>query len=502
MLRQGLSREEIDNLPSIWRSPGYAPAVVAAATAFGAWTILLPVLPLAVLADGGGESLAGATTGVFMATTVATQIVTPRITARFDYAPSMAVAALLMGLPALGYLLGFDPLPVLGFSAVRGIGFGILTVGTSAVIAELVPARLLGKATGTLGMFHGLSQLICLPTGLAIAESGLGFAPVFGIAALVGVVAAVVCLLIPATRRGTAEPEPEDAAARPLAPRAETWKLVTVPAIAMFVVAMAFGTISNFLPAAVLELDAAGGAVAGGLMLSLIGAAGMVSRYAAGMIADRRGAAGATLIPGLAIGVAGLLALGAAFAFDASLWLVVVAVFGYGLAFGFVQNEALLTMFARLPRSRTSQASAIWNISYDSGTGVGSFLLGFVAAASSFAGTFAAAGVLLAGALAVTVADRVAGRHRLVEYANTRARLRQVPVARRAVRAVRRVAHRPIAVGTLLRRRAPRIGWRRRRPARPAGMGGEEIAVDDPGRRPEPPAEAPDPADAHNPVEE
>ncbi|EJZ82860.1 hypothetical protein HMPREF9719_00217, partial [Corynebacterium otitidis ATCC 51513] len=38
--------------------------------------------------------------------------------------------------------------------------------------------------------------------------------------------------------------------------------------------------------------------------------------------------------------------------------------------------------------------------------------------------------------------------------------------------------------------------------ARPAGAGGEEIAVDDPGRRPEPPAEAPDPADAHNPVEE
>ena len=82
--------------------------MVAVAAAFGAWSILLPVVPLAVLDSGGSATLAGASTGAFMAATVITQTLTPRMLRTFGYRPVMAAAALLLGVPAFGHLL-FPP---------------------------------------------------------------------------------------------------------------------------------------------------------------------------------------------------------------------------------------------------------------------------------------------------------------------------------------------------------------------------------------------------------
>lgn len=110
--------------------------MAAIAAAFGAWSLLLPLLPLAVLDNGGSAGLAGATTGIFMAATVLTQIVTPRLLRTFGYRPVMAGAAFMLGVPALGHLLGTEPWLVLLFCALRGVGFGALTVAESALIAE------------------------------------------------------------------------------------------------------------------------------------------------------------------------------------------------------------------------------------------------------------------------------------------------------------------------------------------------------------------------------
>ncbi|MFS0468933.1 MFS transporter, partial [Corynebacterium striatum] len=110
--------------------------MVAVAAAFSAWSILLPVVPLAVLESGGSATLAGASTGAFMATTVMTQIATPRMLRSFGYRPVMAASALLLGVPAFGHLLGNEAWVVLLFSALRGIGFGALTVAENALIAE------------------------------------------------------------------------------------------------------------------------------------------------------------------------------------------------------------------------------------------------------------------------------------------------------------------------------------------------------------------------------
>lgn len=416
----------------MWKSPGFVAVLVAVAAAFGSWSLLLPVVPLAVLNNGGSSAVAGATTGIFMAATVITQIFTPAALRKIGYTPVMAFAAFMLGVPAIGYVFSVEPIPVLVVSALRGIGFGALTVAESALVAELVPVRFLGKASGMLGVFIGLSQMLFLPAGLALGDQ-FGYNVVYVLGAVIALVAAVMCLRIPQVKAAAKQQPQVSEQERSVS----TWKLVLVPSLAVTSLSMTFGAVSSFLPAAVIELDPGLGAALAGIILSITGGSSMVFRYLSGVIADRRGVPGTTMIPAQIIGFLGVVLITVTIFQGWSVWLLIIGAVMFGGAFGMVQNEALLSMFFRLPRTRVSEASAIWNIAFDSGTGIGSFLLGIVAASLAYSGAFGSGAVVILFGIVLTTADRIIGRHRITEYNNTRARLRQVPVARRAVQGLR-----------------------------------------------------------------
>ncbi|WP_211439112.1 MFS transporter [Corynebacterium glutamicum] len=416
----------------MWKSPGFVAVLVAVAAAFGSWSLLLPVVPLAVLNNGGSSAVAGATTGIFMAATVITQIFTPAALRKIGYTPVMAFAAFMLGVPAIGYIFSVEPIPVLVVSALRGIGFGALTVAESALVAELVPVRFLGKASGMLGVFIGLSQMLFLPAGLALGDQ-FGYNVVYVLGAVIALVAAVMCLRIPQVKAAAKQQPQVSEQERSVS----TWKLVLVPSLAVTSLSMTFGAVSSFLPAAVIELDPGLGAALAGIILSITGGSSMVFRYLSGVIADRRGVPGTTMIPAQIIGFLGVVLITVTIFQGWSVWLLIIGAVMFGGAFGMVQNEALLSMFFRLPRTRVSEASAIWNIAFDSGTGIGSFLLGIVAASFAYSGAFGSGAVVILFGIVLTTADRIIGRHRITEYNNTRARLRQVPVARRAVQGLR-----------------------------------------------------------------
>ncbi|OKX88912.1 MFS transporter [Corynebacterium glutamicum] len=416
----------------MWKSPGFVAVLVAVAAAFGSWSLLLPVVPLAVLNNGGSSAVAGATTGIFMAATVITQIFTPAALRKIGYTPVMAFAAFMLGVPAIGYVFSVEPIPVLLVSALRGIGFGALTVAESALVAELVPVRFLGKASGMLGVFIGLSQMLFLPAGLALGDQ-FGYNVVYVLGAVIALVAAVMCLRIPQVKAAAKQQPQVSEQERSVS----TWKLVLVPSLAVTSLSMTFGAVSSFLPAAVIELDPGLGAALAGIILSITGGSSMVFRYLSGVIADRRGVPGTTMIPAQIIGFLGVVLITVTIFQGWSVWLLIIGAVMFGGAFGMVQNEALLSMFFRLPRTRVSEASAIWNIAFDSGTGIGSFLLGIVAASFAYSGAFGSGAVVILFGIVLTTADRIIGRHRITEYNNTRARLRQVPVARRAVQGLR-----------------------------------------------------------------
>ena len=407
-------------ITSVWQAPGFKATMIAVASAFGAWSILLPVVPMAVLDAGGSATLAGGSTGAFMAATVATQIMTPWLLRRFGYRLVMAVSACMLGVPALGHLLGEAAWVVLLFSALRGVGFGALTVAEAALIAELVPPRLLGKATGSLGLFVGFAQMLFLPTGLAMAGA-FGFHSTYYTAAAIGIVGLIMCSFLP-----NIHPSSPDTSVENFTVRAPTWKLVLVPATALTTLAMTYGAVSSFLPVAVREIDPASGAVLGGIMLSIVGGSAMVCRYFAGMAADRLGEPGTLYIPSQIVAFIAAALLAASFYNSWSVWLIVLASALFGGAFGVAQNEALLSMFARLPREKISEASAIWNIFYDAGTGLGSVLLATLVVGSVYAPAFGAGAVIIFAGIALTGLDNLLGRHRVVEHNNIRTRLQRL----------------------------------------------------------------------------
>lgn len=435
-----------DRVDSMWKAPGLIPTLVAVLAAFGGWSLLLPVIPQAILDDGRGAGLAGAYTGVFMAATVLTQTQTPRMLRRFGYGQTMFVSGLLLGLPTFLHVFGTDAALVLGIAVIRGMGFGALTVAESALIAELVPLKFLGKASGALGVAVGVAQLTCLPLGLAIAHWTGTYQWVYVLGGVISLVGSAMALLIPKlkaaakTTKGTktAKGTAPEAAGKPAtelpagdpgpAENVPTWKLVAVPALAMGTTAMGFGGISAFLAPAAREIDLVAGAIVAGAALSVMGGAQMVFRYIAGAWADRKGKAGTLIIGALAAGVVGLIFMALVVYAGWSAWWLLGAAAFYGAGFGMVQNEALLLMFARLPRERTAEASAYWNMAFDSGTGTGSFVLGLVAGAAlqPYPAVFAVAAGLMSIGLVAAILDHIVGTHRVAERHNTRATLRKL----------------------------------------------------------------------------
>ena len=119
---------------------------------FSGFAVLMPVAPLWAVRGGADEGGAGLVNGVLLLVTVLTQFTVPALLRRFGWGPTLATGLFLLGAPSLA-LATSDALPsILALSAVRGVGFGILTVAGSAAVAELSDPETRGKAAGAYGL--------------------------------------------------------------------------------------------------------------------------------------------------------------------------------------------------------------------------------------------------------------------------------------------------------------------------------------------------------------
>ncbi|WP_424809643.1 MFS transporter [Rhodococcus sp. 27YEA15] len=364
--------------------------LIMAAAAFGGWSLLLPVVPLQLARSGGSDALAGSVTAVFMAATVLTQLLVPRLLRTYGYRAVLVAGCLLLGPPSLVLLLSADAVAVLAVSAVRGVGFGMLTVAGSALVAELAPAQVLGRATGAQGIAIASSQMAGLPLGLAIAERW-STAPVFVLGALVPALAVVAIARLPRLF------------ARPTGTSVRlSVVVVLVPVVALACVAAVFGGLTSLLPIAIADRAAVAGVVLAVASVSIL-----VGRFGAGLIADRFGA-GRMLVPALVSAAAGSVLFTLAVDDGATVVLLCAAVL-FGLGFGAVQNESLVMAFRAAGPSRLGSASAVWNISFDAGTGIGALALGFVAAAAGYPWVFAVSALAVALIPALAAGGKVMG---------------------------------------------------------------------------------------------
>ena len=283
MVEEVAPRPSRNQRTSVLRVPGMPALVAVSLTAFSGYAALLATAPAYAVSGGATEAGAGLVNGVLLAATVATQLCVPWLLRRFGTGPVLAASMVLMGLPALGYAVSDALVPVLAWSAVRGTGFGIVTVVGSTVVAHLVSPSRRGEAVGVYGLAVAAPMIVLMPAGVAVAES-LGYGWVFAIAALplVGFPWALslgrrVDRTPPASVSAGAEVEAH------ITDR-DTVRLVLRPTVVLFAVTMAGGALMTFAP----QLGLGGGWAAAALFAMSLASA--LARWRVGLLADRHGA--------------------------------------------------------------------------------------------------------------------------------------------------------------------------------------------------------------------
>uniref|UniRef100_A0AAU3I3S3 MFS transporter n=1 Tax=Streptomyces sp. NBC_01393 TaxID=2903851 RepID=A0AAU3I3S3_9ACTN len=344
--------------------------------------LLLSVVPAYATASGAGPA-----TGALMLSTVLGELAGPRLVGRYGYRVALVAGLALLGAPALVLTLSHSLAWIVLVCLVRGLGFALTLVAGGALTASLIPAERRGEGLALVGVVSGVPSLIALPLGMWLAGH-VGFTPV-ALAAGVAALAAVASVPgLPGRERASEKPVGMVAALR-------TGDLVR-PAAVFATTAVATGIIVTFLPVAVPTAASAVVAVA----LFVQPAASTAARWAAGRYGDRHGPAGLVL-PGLLLSAGGMLIT----AFTGSTVAVLAGVAVFGAGFGIAQNATLSLMYARVQASGYGTVSALWNLAYDGGMGVGALGFGALAAPVGYPAAFTVTGVLMLVALVPALRD-------------------------------------------------------------------------------------------------
>lgn len=140
------------------------------------FSILLPLSPAWALARGASEAAAGSVTTVLMATTIMAQFAMNGALRKFGWTKVLALGLIALGAPATLQVLSTSSAAILISSALRGIGFGILTVGGATAMALLVPAERRGAAVGAYGLAIALPQLLLMSSAPVLEQRFGSFA--------------------------------------------------------------------------------------------------------------------------------------------------------------------------------------------------------------------------------------------------------------------------------------------------------------------------------------
>jgi MFS family permease len=412
--------------PRLFTRP-FAVACGAALANLTAFYLPLSVVPARAVAAGAPDGAAGLVTAALMLGGVLAECVAPRLMARFGDRAVLAAGLLLLGGAALLLVPAVDVVSAVLVCGLRGLGFGFAVVVTGALVARHAPAARRGEGLAVAGVVACVPAVAALPAGVWLAAA-CGADVVFVVAAVVASAGALAPLALgpgggsarsvrphaestaaaagagtscsgassagspagascsgsaAAGATSTASGSAEHAGGLLAVARASVQRRTAVLFAASTVAA---GVVVVYLP-----LAATGPAVAIGLFVQALAAT--AGRYGAGRWGDRHGHA-RLVAPGLAAsGVGMVLLVGVD---QPAVLLAAMAVFGTG--FGVAQSATYAVMVERAPANGHGAVSALWNLAYDLGYGVGPLAFAALVGASGYPVAFALTGlVVLAG---------------------------------------------------------------------------------------------------------
>ncbi|WP_240762754.1 MFS transporter [Paenibacillus thalictri] len=338
---------------------------------FMTFYILAVTLPIYVMDTlQGGKQQIGLVTTVFIIAAVIFRPLAGKWLDDFDKKKIIIVSLVIFMLCSAAYTLVHSLSALLLLRFIHGIGFGMASTATGAVAVDLVPDERKGEGIGYFSLFMSLAMVIGPTVGLTVMDhfsSGVMFI-------LCLVFALIACFL------GVSLNIPKKSG-MPKTPSAKGWKSLIEPgavpiALAGSILAFSYGAITTFI--SVYAKDMGIGPMASYFFM-VFAAMIVISRPFTGKMFDRKGP-NVLVYPGILLFTAGMILL--SLAHTSSVFLAAGAVIGLG--FG-----ALLPSFQTIavqssPGHRRGAATGTYFTLFDSGYGLGSYMLGILAARTNY----------------------------------------------------------------------------------------------------------------------
>jgi MFS family permease len=374
--------------------PGVAFAGVFAVTfccllAVGA---VLPVLPRYVHGPlDAGNVAVGVVIGSYAVTGLMLRPVAGRLADHRGRKPTVLFGALLVAAGGFMYLLPFGVAGLILARLVLGAGEGSVFTAGSAWIVDLAPPGRRGRVIG----LYGLAVWGALSIGPLLGELLLhssGYSAVWIFAGVLPALGAAIATRVPDPFEPAPGIEEED---HPLIARE-----AVRPGVAMALGAAGYAAIAAFV---VLHLEARGvghGATVFGAFATMI----VVTRLLGGDLPDRIGPARVATAAAVveAIGLTTI-------AFAHGLAVALAGALAMGVAFALLYPSLSLIVVGRVSDRRRGAALGTFTAFFDAGVGLGAPLAGVTSALTSYEGAFllsAAIALASAAAIALTIAPR------------------------------------------------------------------------------------------------
>lgn len=244
---------------------------------------MLPVLPLYVGESGANSQVVGIVIGSFAIGLLMARSWLAQLSDRQGRKSVLIIGMLAVALAPLGYLLT-DAIPwLIAIRIFHGLSIAAYALGYTTLVVDISPPQSRGELIGYMSLANPIGMALGPALGGFLYE-GFGYNSAFLMATALGALGLVFTFQVKESSR----PEPVGAA---ISQRDKYWLLlasppVRIPATVLFLIGLAFGGLSTFVPVFVKET---GVDLNVGLFYTAAAIAGFSIRLVTGRASDRYG---------------------------------------------------------------------------------------------------------------------------------------------------------------------------------------------------------------------
>ncbi|MGP4042037.1 MFS transporter [Gracilibacillus sp. D59] len=344
---------------------------------------LLTTLPLFVIEEwGGSEAQGGLVVTAMLLAAILLRPFSGTILSKYGKRTMLLISNILFAITMIGYLFIESYTAMLVLRFIHGFSFAILTTATSAIAADIVPAKKRGEGLGYFTMSMNLAIVLGPFLGLSIIQLTT-YTNLFVILNLFTVLSVISTFFVHTKEVKNAD-QPKNSSF--------TWKeLLEKEALSIsligLLVAFAYSSIVSFIS---VYANARGLEHVSGYFFVVFAVTMLISRPFLGKQFDLRGAR-PVIVPCMVLFSLGLVML--SFSSNAVTFLIAAGVIGVG--YGSLLPFFLSLAVSKVKMNRTGHATATFYTLYDLGIAVGSFILGIIVTMIGFTNMFIMLAILV-----------------------------------------------------------------------------------------------------------